>query len=209
MITWPITLTEEQERFAKQFHPDVSKIDRTRKITVRHVSDRGSSTKKQGARQHDVKPDTLKKRVLQFWQIRARLRVSLASSMRLTMTIRRRLTSTTLNYRCSRSLTNETCSSRVSRVSRVSSLRWRSLRRGRGGMGEGVGLTVGNLVLVWLSEIDHCLHAGSLLRPAFRNRLKCHLLPSIILSLSLIPVNVIDYHFTYCSKRNHLIHRTL
>ena len=61
-----ITLTEEQERFAKQFHPAVSKIDRTRKITVRHVSGRGSSTKKQGARQHDVKPDTLKKRVLQF-----------------------------------------------------------------------------------------------------------------------------------------------
>ena len=61
-----ITLTEEQERFAKQFHPAASKIDRTRKITVRHVSGRGSSTKKQGARQHDVKPDTLKKCVLQF-----------------------------------------------------------------------------------------------------------------------------------------------
>jgi hypothetical protein len=27
------------------------------------------------------------------------------------------------------------------------------------------------------------------------NRLKCHLLQSIILLLSLIPVNVIDYHF--------------
>ena len=61
-----ITLTEEQERFAKQFHPDASKIDRTRKITVRHVSGRGSSTKKQVARQHDVKPDTLKNRMLQF-----------------------------------------------------------------------------------------------------------------------------------------------
>ena len=59
-------MTEEQERFAKQFHPAVSKIDRTRKITVRHVSGRGSSTKKQGARHHDVKPDTLKNRVLQF-----------------------------------------------------------------------------------------------------------------------------------------------
>jgi hypothetical protein len=43
-----------------------------------------------------------------------RLRVSLASSMRLTMTIRRCLTPTTLSYRYSRSLTNETCSSRVS-----------------------------------------------------------------------------------------------
>jgi hypothetical protein len=29
----------------------------------------------------------------------------------------------------------------------------------------------------------------------FRNRLKCHLLQSIILSLSLVSVNVIDYHF--------------
>jgi hypothetical protein len=54
---------------------------------------------------------------VQFWQtlpIRVRLRVSLASSMRLTMTIRRSLTLTTLSYRYSRSLTNETCSSRVS-----------------------------------------------------------------------------------------------
>jgi hypothetical protein len=42
-------------------------------------------------------------------------------------------------------------------------------------MGEGVGLTVGSLVLY---EIDHWLHAGNVLRPAFRNRLQCHLLPS-------------------------------
>ena len=61
-----ITLTEEQERFAKQFHPPASKIDRMRKITIRHVAGRGSSTKKQGTRHHDVKPDTLKNRVLQF-----------------------------------------------------------------------------------------------------------------------------------------------
>jgi hypothetical protein len=59
-----ITLTEEQERFANQFLPVASKVVRTRKISVRHVSDRGSSTRKQGARLHDVKPDTLKKRVL-------------------------------------------------------------------------------------------------------------------------------------------------
>jgi hypothetical protein len=32
-------------------------------------------------------------------------------------------------------------------------------------------------------------------RHGFRNRLKCHLLQSITLSLSLIAVNVIDYHF--------------
>ena len=55
---------------------------------------------------------------VQFWRthpIRARLSDFLASSMRLTMTIRRGLTPTTLNYRCSRSLTNDRCSSRVSR----------------------------------------------------------------------------------------------
>ncbi len=43
------------------------------------------------------------------------LSVSLASSMRLTITIRIRHTPTILNYRCSHSLTNETCSSTVSR----------------------------------------------------------------------------------------------
>jgi hypothetical protein len=112
-------LTEEQERFAKQFHPPASKIDKKRKITVRHVACRGSSTKKQGARQHNVKPGTLKKRELHdvkpdTLKKRASLSVSLASSMRLTMTIRRSLTPTTLSYRCSRSLSNETCSSRVS-----------------------------------------------------------------------------------------------
>jgi hypothetical protein len=32
-------------------------------------------------------------------------------------------------------------------------------------------------------------------RHGFRDRLKCHLLQSIILSSSLIAVNVIDYHF--------------
>ncbi len=44
-------------------------------------------------------------------------------------------------------------------------------------------------------EIALWRHAGSLLRHGFRNRLKCHLLQSIILSLSLIAVNVLDYHF--------------
>ena len=46
-----------------------------------------------------------------------------------------------------------------------------------------------------LYEITLCLDAKSLLRHGFRNRLKCNLLQSIILSLSLIAVNVIDYHF--------------
>ncbi len=64
----------------------------------------------------------------------------------------------------------------------------------------------------YLYEIAICLHVGSLLRHVFRNRLKCHILKSnrhvfrnrlkchlleslvIISSLSLITVNVIDYH---------------
>jgi hypothetical protein len=55
---------------------------------------------------------------VQFWQthpIPTRLSVSVASSIRLTMTIRSRHTQTTLNHRYSHSLTNETCSSTVSR----------------------------------------------------------------------------------------------
>ncbi len=63
----------------------------------------------------------------------------------------------------------------------------------------------------YLYEIALWMHAGILLRYGFRNRLKCHLLQSnrhgfrnrlkchlfqsITLSLSLIVVNVIDYHF--------------
>ncbi len=61
-----ITLTAEQEKFAKQFHPAVSKIEQERKISTRHVSGRGASIKKQGTRRHDVKPDTLQKRLLNF-----------------------------------------------------------------------------------------------------------------------------------------------
>ena len=50
-----ITLTVEEENFAKKFHPAASKIDKERKIPLRHVSGSGSSIKKQGARKHDVK----------------------------------------------------------------------------------------------------------------------------------------------------------
>ena len=46
--------------------PKSTKRDKTWKITLRHVSDRGVSMKKQGARQHDVKPVTLKKHLLDF-----------------------------------------------------------------------------------------------------------------------------------------------
>ena len=53
-----IILTEEEEKFDKQFHPVASKMDKPRKIDLRHVSGRGVSMKKQGARKHDVKSDT-------------------------------------------------------------------------------------------------------------------------------------------------------
>ena len=45
----------------------------------------------------------------------AHLRVSLGSSIQLSMTIRSRLTPTTCSYRCSHTLTNDRSSSRVSR----------------------------------------------------------------------------------------------
>jgi hypothetical protein len=61
-----MTFTAEREKFAKQFHPAASKIDQTRKIPTRHVSGRGASIKKQGARRHDVKPGTLQKLLLNF-----------------------------------------------------------------------------------------------------------------------------------------------
>ena len=61
-----ITLTAEQEKFAKQFRPPASKIDRPRKIPTRHLTGRGASIKKQGTRRHDVKPGTLQKRLLNF-----------------------------------------------------------------------------------------------------------------------------------------------
>ena len=61
-----IILTEEEERFAKKFHPDVSKIDKPCQIVLRHVSGRGVSMKKQGEKKHDVKSDTMKKCLLDF-----------------------------------------------------------------------------------------------------------------------------------------------
>jgi hypothetical protein len=54
-----MTLTGEQEKFAKEFHPAASKIDQPLKIPTRHVTGRCASMKKQGARRHDVKPGTL------------------------------------------------------------------------------------------------------------------------------------------------------
>jgi len=61
-----IMLTEEEQAFAKKFQPAASKIDKARKIDLRHVSGRGASGKKKGATKHDVKPETLKKRLLDF-----------------------------------------------------------------------------------------------------------------------------------------------
>jgi hypothetical protein len=63
-----ITLTEEEENFAKKFRPSVSKIDKERKIPLRHVSGRGSFIKKQGARKHDVNPETMKQRLMTEYQ---------------------------------------------------------------------------------------------------------------------------------------------
>ena len=61
-----ITLTEAEENFTKKFRPAASKIDKERKIHLRHVKGRGSSIKKQGARKHDVKPETMNKRLVDF-----------------------------------------------------------------------------------------------------------------------------------------------
>ena len=46
--------TEEDEKFVKKFQPVTSKIDESRKITLRQVVGRGVSLKKQGERKHDV-----------------------------------------------------------------------------------------------------------------------------------------------------------
>ena len=68
----------------------------------------------------------------------------------------------------------------------------------------------------YLHEIALWLHAGSPLRQAFRNRLKCHSLQSNrhgfrnrlrCHSLQSIILSIIT--FTYCSKLNHLNRRTL
>jgi len=50
----------------KKFQSVPSKIDKARKIDLRHVSDRGVSMKNQSSRTHDVKPETLKKSLLDF-----------------------------------------------------------------------------------------------------------------------------------------------
>ncbi len=67
---------------------------------------------------YETLPKWIHVRCVQCWPTHPNLvllRVSLVSSMRLTMTIRSRHTPTTFNCRCSCSLTNEVCSSRVSR----------------------------------------------------------------------------------------------
>ena len=61
-----IILTEEEEKFDKQFQSAPSKIDKARKKNQRHVSGRGASLKKQGARNHDVKPETMNQSLLDF-----------------------------------------------------------------------------------------------------------------------------------------------
>ena len=113
------------------------------------------------------------------------------SSMRLTMTIRSRLTPTTLNYRCSRSLTNEPCISRVSLD-----------RGGRGGMGEGVG----RLVLAGNCPWTAC---GQRTPTWIKKSIKVLLIAvkqtwiQKSITVSLIAVNKIIV-VTYCSKCHRL-----
>jgi hypothetical protein len=54
-------MTAEQETFVQKFKAAPSKVDKLRKLAVRHVDGRGSSKHKNGARRADVKPETLTK----------------------------------------------------------------------------------------------------------------------------------------------------
>ena len=56
----------EQQMFTQKVQPSPSKLDKKRKVPVRHVQGRGASMKKNGGRRGDVKTDTLKKRLDEF-----------------------------------------------------------------------------------------------------------------------------------------------
>ncbi len=49
-----IILTEKEQAFASLFQSDESKIDKPRKIDLRHASESGAFLKRQGTRKHDV-----------------------------------------------------------------------------------------------------------------------------------------------------------
>ena len=121
-------MTAEQETFVQKFKAAPSKVDKLRKLAVRHFDGRGSSKHKNGARRADVKPATLTKRLKEFPTHFLKITVgqlfccvqcspthptpvppsvSLASSIQLSMPIRVDLTLTTCSYRYSHSLTVE------------------------------------------------------------------------------------------------------
>jgi len=59
-------MTAEQQTFVQNFKAAPSKVDKPRKLALRHVEGRGSSKHKNGARRADVKPETLTKRLNEF-----------------------------------------------------------------------------------------------------------------------------------------------
>jgi hypothetical protein len=59
-------MTAEQETFLQKFKAAPSKVDKPRKLALRHDEGRGSSKHKNGARRADVKPETLTKRLNDF-----------------------------------------------------------------------------------------------------------------------------------------------
>jgi len=59
-------MTAEQQTFVQNFKAAPSKVDKPRKLALRHVEGRGSSKHKNGARRADVKPETLTKRLNDF-----------------------------------------------------------------------------------------------------------------------------------------------
>jgi hypothetical protein len=59
-------MTAEQQTFVQNFKAAPSKVDKPRKLALRHVEGRGSSKHKNGARRADVKPETLTIRLNEF-----------------------------------------------------------------------------------------------------------------------------------------------
>ena len=55
-----------QQTFTEKFKSPPSKVDKTRKIVLRHVQGRRVSMKKNGGRRGDTKSDTLKKSLDEF-----------------------------------------------------------------------------------------------------------------------------------------------
>jgi hypothetical protein len=60
------SMTAEQETFVQKFKTAPSKVDKLRKLAIRHVDGRDSSKYKNASRRSDVKPATLTKRLNEF-----------------------------------------------------------------------------------------------------------------------------------------------